>query len=805
MNIRALFLPTLLTAASMSAQTAVKPIAPDGAAKAPNTLSAYAALRADGPGDEGVTVKNFALQREGGKFTFEQGDFYFYTPVEGRVTGAVFVGKGRFELAGQDLTQQRALALLTKGGSMQQEFSTLVLRFADDTAVEIRKASAGASKAPPAGVRAAAEELANSFRKDLHENLDLRLLADVLGDGTDGLGDFFLASFRMGDAQTGRNVLFLIDPEGTFHAAPDEVELSTWNGGTVRPWLSYLMQNAKEDDLGNRVQVTDERVDVTFDLAGGMKSSAETTMKVLRDGVRVVRLNLYPTLRVSGVYSENGSALDFVQEGKDNDAEYAVVLPAAAKVGDTLRLLTVYSGRDALHADGNNTYHLVNGAEDRWYPSGVGGRADAANMQMTFHLPKSLQLVASGKQVSVAPEGDAMVKAVWESQAPIASAGFILGDFKTVEDKTADGTVLNIYSDADNPDLYKTLLQTAAPGNQTPAQALKTEQSQGRAALQLYADYFGKLPYDHMALAQQSACNYGHIWTMLVSVPICGFMDPTVQQKLGMFNDTYWGEVTATETAHQWWGGLMGFYNYRDQWLSDGLASYSVGVFLNGTSSKPEDYREYWREKQRLLLDKNDQGVRPLDLGPLTTGELGTNNKPGEDPYQVLMTNKGAYVIHMLDMLYWTPAFGDKPFKLAMQKFVRDFAGKTVRTEDFKAAMERSMTHAMDLQFNGKLDWFFNEYVYGTDIPHYTISSDFTVDSKDITSVHLRMTQSNVSPTFVMLIPIYLEVTNGEVHEIFKVVMHGNGTIDQTFVLGKLPRPGKALLINYNSDVLCDE
>ena len=47
--------------------------------------------------------------------------------------------------------------------------------------------------------------------------------------------------------------------------------------------------------------------------------------------------------------------------------------------------------------------------------------------------------------------------------------------------------------------------------------------------------------------------------------------------------------------------------------------------------------------------------------------------------------------------------------------------------------MERSMSHAMDLQFNGKLDWFFNEYVYGTDLPHYTISSEFTVDDKGIT------------------------------------------------------------------------
>ena len=690
---------------------------------------------------------------------------------------------------------------------MQQEFSTLVLRFADDTADEIRKASAGTliAKAPPAEARTTAEELANGFRNKMRNNLDLRLLADVLGDGTDGMGDFFLASFRMGDAATGKNVLFLIDPEGTFHAAPDEVELSTWNDSEVDPWISYLMQNAKEDDLGNRVQVTGESVDVTFDLAGTMKGSAETTMKVLRDGMRVVRLNLYPTLRVSGVYSESGAPLDFVQEAKDNDAEFAVVLPEGAKAGDTLRLLTVYSGGDALHADGNNTFHLDSGAQYSWYPSGTGGMADAANFHMTFHLPKNLQLVASGKQVSQAAEGDAMVKTVWETQGPIPAAGFTLGDFKTIEEKAAVGPMVEAFSDVDVPDLYKPLLQTAAAGNQTTAQALKTELSQGKAALQLYADFYGKLPYDHIALVQQSGCSYGAIWPMLVSQPICGFMDPSVQNKLGMFDSTYWGEVTATEVARQWWGGLLGFYNYRDQWLRDGLASYSVGMFLNGTSVKPQDYRDFWKNQHEQLLLKNAQGVRPLDLGPLTMGERGTNSKPGEDAWRVLMTSKGAYVVHMLDLIYWTPAFGDKPFKLAMQKFVRDFTGKAARTEDFKAAMERSMSHTLDLQGNGKLDWFFNEYVYGTELPHYTISSDFIVDSKGMTSVHLKMAQSNVSPSFVMLIPMYMELKNGEVKRMFNVVIHGNGNVDQVINLGKLPSPGKAMLINYNSDVLSDE
>jgi hypothetical protein len=109
----------------------------------------------------------------------------------------------------------------------------------------------------------------------------------------------------------------------------------------------------------------------------------------------------------------------------------------------------------------------------------------------------------------------------------------------------------------------------------------------------------------------------------------------------------------------------------------------------------------------------------------------------------------------------------------------------------------------MDLQGNGKLDWFFDEWVYGTELPHYTISSVFTVAS-GITSVHLKLTQSNVSNNFVMLVPVYMQVKDGEVKRMFNVVIHGNSTVDQTIPLGKLPSPAKAMLINYNGDILSD-
>ena len=236
MKSRAVFIAVILLAVGAGAQTAQGPIEPTGSAQAPNSQKTYAALRADLPGAESVTVKDFTLLREGATIHFDQGTFYFYSTVEGRVTGAVFTGNGKFELAVKDASEQRSLALLTKGGPMVQDFTTLVLRFTDGTADEIRKASAGAGSAPDGHVRSDAEDLARNYRKDMGDNIELRMLADVIGSGK---GQFFLASFRMGNALTGKNILFIVDPEGTPHASPDEVELTTWSDTELQPWAAY--------------------------------------------------------------------------------------------------------------------------------------------------------------------------------------------------------------------------------------------------------------------------------------------------------------------------------------------------------------------------------------------------------------------------------------------------------------------------------------------------------------------------------------------------------------------------------------
>ena len=630
--------------------------------------------------------------------------------------------------------------------------------------------------------------LATNYRKDTGSNLELRMLADVIGGGE---GEFFLASFRMGNALTGRNVLFIVDPD----AGADQVELKTWGMDERETWAAYKMERATGKRRGGRVRVTDETVDATIEGSGEMKISAETTMKVLGDGLRVVRLNLYPTLRVSGVYSESGQPLDFVQEDKKFDPQFGVILPVAAKAGDTLRILTVYGGKDALRAEGNGNYYLESYARESWYPSGLGGFGDFANFHMTFHIPKILQIVATGKQVSLTPEGGGMVKAVWETDAPIPVAGFNLGDFRTKETKTPQGFGVSAYVNVELPDW---LSRQNVWGGGSTASALPDELSQGSAAIQIYSDFFGKLPYDHVALTEQTACNYGQSWPMLVYLPICSFLP-----HFATTGSSYWTVVTPHEVAHQWWGQLVGFNSYRDQWMSEGFAQFSAGLYLLYTRPNMDDYRDFWKRQQKDLLEKNAEGKRPIDVGALTMGGRVSNEKTG-DVYQLLIYSKGAYVLHMLEMMYWTPQGQEAAFKNSMQQFVKEYSGKAATTEDWKASLEKTMPKSLDLRHDGKLDWFFDEYVYGTELPHYAVTSEFSTDANGATSVHVKLTQSSVSDKFVMLVPLYLQMQNGTTTRLANVVIHGNKTIDTNVNLGKLPSPAKALLVNYNADVLSD-
>jgi hypothetical protein len=99
------------------------------------------------------------------------------------------------------------------------------------------------------------------------------------------------------------------------------------------------------------------------------------------------------------------------------------------------------------------------------------------------------------------------------------------------------------------------------------------------------------------------------------------------------------------------------------------------------------------------------------------------------------------------------------------------------------------------------MDWFFNQYVYGTNLPAYHFDAQ-TTQNGDVTSLHFKLTQSGVPDKFKMPVPIYLEMADGKILRMGSVNITGNKTIDQTVQLPKLYGPVKRVVINHYYDVL---
>jgi Peptidase family M1 domain len=343
-----------------------------------------------------------------------------------------------------------------------------------------------------------------------------------------------------------------------------------------------------------------------------------------------------------------------------------------------------------------------------------------------------------------------------------------------------------------------------ALGTMSTVSLNKNALSEATVAVEIYNDYFGPSQFKRMELTQQTACNFGQSWPGLVWIPICYYFDGTVRHQLGLdWGDRgYWNVVTPHEVAHQWWGHTVGFASLRDQWMSEGFADFSASLFLSATEKDQKKFLKFWNDEREILLEKDSQGFRAIDVGPLTMGYRANNSRTGFGVTRRLIYPKGAYVLHMVRMMMRDNRTGEKSFKEAMQDFVNTYRGQSATTEDFKAMLEKHMTREMDLDGNHKLDWFFNEYVYGTQLPSYNFTSSFDNDADGSVLFHFSLTQSNVDSKFVMLVPIYLEMDDGRIALLGRVRMFGNTTETEKLPLKGLKAKPRRAMINYYDDVL---
>jgi aminopeptidase N len=266
----------------------------------------------------------------------------------------------------------------------------------------------------------------------------------------------------------------------------------------------------------------------------------------------------------------------------------------------------------------------------------------------------------------------------------------------------------------------------------------------------------------------------------------------------------YWKVVAPHEVAHQWWGQTVGFNSYRDQWMSEGFADFSASLFLQNAYGQrsSKEFLNFWDDERKSIVEKNKMGFRAIDVGPVTMGYRLNNSRVGVNVTRDLIYPKGAYILHMIRMMMHDSRNGDAEFKAMMQDFVKTYAGKSATTEDFKAIVEKHMNTDMKSIGGGNMDWFFDNYVYGIQLPTYQLTSSFETSPEGDVVLVFKLTQSNVDEHFRMLVPIYIELADGRTVRLGRARVMGNTTVDQKIPLKGLKDKPHRVLINYMDDVL---
>ncbi|MGA7379429.1 MAG: hypothetical protein WBX03_01145, partial [Terriglobales bacterium] len=260
--------------------------------------------------------------------------------------------------------------------------------------------------------------------------------------------------------------------------------------------------------------------------------------------------DLFPTLRVQSVTNESGQPLSFIQQGKDEDAEFfSVILPKPLAAGEKLTVVTTYSGKDAVSNEGNGNYFPM--ARTNWYPNSTGEAFGGfSNYDLTFRIPKGMKITATGTLVSETTEGDRNIT-VWKSEVPQTVAGFNFGNFNVQEAKiTKPDYVVQSYANKEPPIWVKNMQRAAngednletqhdyigghadvTLGNMSTIPMQKKALADGEISMELYTDYFGPIAFKRLAMTQQTACTFGQSWPTLVWLPSCAFYDNTIRRQ----------------------------------------------------------------------------------------------------------------------------------------------------------------------------------------------------------------------------------------------------------------------------------
>jgi hypothetical protein len=658
-----------------------------------------------------VTLKNLKLNAGIATLTLGDGVLLPVSAVGGKTVEMVFLGQGRIVIEPPDAVEAGQLDLFTGAPRLDEELTEMVLVLGLDAAVD---AILKRPRAEPLDATLAqrAEEVYAKWKGSPERkllNVDGAVLKDVAGDSSSQ--GFFAAWFK--GTELGE-FLYLVEPDSQEqvtlgHFVPLEAtekekrkilrqlgreqrrgrligveldDLGQWD-----TWLSASLKGKDGSAAPGRASFEPQKYTLEVSIAEKdlrLSGRARLDLKPAVRGSRAVDLRLNGDLAVSQVTDGSGAKLFFHRQGTD----LTVLLPQAPADEETVSLNVEYSG--SLVEKQSGRFALLDTLE--WYPHA--GTVDRAPYDVTFRWPRRLDLVSCGRR---AEGGEGRDGLRWERRVldiPTAGFAFEIGKYR-IETTRAGHVDIRLAFDPDVSGMGKDARQEIA----------KTVGD----SLVYFEELFGPYPLDELTVVTVPR---DFSQAMLGFVTLSSLM----MTDLGVWNLFLGLEdrrtVIAHEVAHQWWGHMVGWESYRDQWISEAMANYASLLYGRNKLDKKNRFglgpTEGWQES---LTSTTEDGRAIESLGPVVLGTRLFSSRSG-NAYQAIVYNKGAVILDML-----SKSLGEENFPKILRQVVKVSSNRAISTEDFLAIIEKVTT--------ADLDPFANQFVYGTGLPEVYYSYRF--------------------------------------------------------------------------------
>ncbi|MBU3742533.1 MAG: M1 family metallopeptidase [Candidatus Kapabacteria bacterium] len=695
----------------------------------------------------GVLLEDGPMQ-----LSLDSGTVVFFKPVAGRRVAALFTGAGSAAFNPATSVERRNVKRFYPEESFAEEITYAVIVFADTN------------------VAAALEGTPTSLpKRGLADMVKMTSSALVYEDGT--MDSDILRCLANGWNKSSMTIIAGGGPnqwECTMMASPFDAEryslYITKVNNNIRDWVMASKCGAEGETIearddgmtsGDVVFTEAHTIVATFERDLDVAAVDKLRLRTLMDSIRIVDMDLLSDLRVDSVFLADGTRLTFTHP-KDR-GRFWIELPRSLPLGSVVDLVIHYHG-EMIERFGDYT---VLKTSIEWYPAH--SYKQKSMFDLTFTFPDNMKLLSVG-DLKESSDGDETKTSRWVTSQPIRNASFHIGLFKERKIETE--------KDVPTASMYYRTSDLAEP--------VAIDVSQ---ALTFYTRLFGPLPIKHLH-ATELPGTHGEAFPGLLHLSSLAFLKA---------DDFFAEQFLAHEVAHQWWGIEVDFASYRDQWLSEAFAEYSCLMYSQMASKERdkffrllEEYRKQIMSRGRRLIGSNRQ---PPSIA------LGYRVRSGgySGDYNTYIYYKGAWVLHMLrNMLLNLQSMKEDEFLGTLSEFYSTYRRKRATTDDFVRVAEK---HA-----KVELGWFFDQWVYGTDIPTYTYAWTKKRQADGTWKVRLRVKQSNVPATFRMYIPLKVVSTKDAVYRLRMLMTGETAEID----LPVFPDEPDELVFNDLSSVLCE-